>query len=298
MCKYICRYGPTCPAPPALRTLPTNVYSRNNLRTGGWTNETAQSVEAYPAEACPAGPGHGHRPRRPGHRSPRSRHPSRIPRSRPVSHRPRRSHLMTAGNSNRRSRSNKSNNHYQEQVTDLAGAEDDGVVAFAWGHGDGPPSGDARDRGSRTRNGPDDSRPHRSGRAPRHPPLGLGTHWSCRWVLLSRPQPHPLGGLWFCSWVETLAYPDTSHRPLGRSSRPRRGQSHESPACGPSRETLNLRRDRETRIGPPRRSSERHPTGLHLTWRPSMTSNYVASSGIIHLYEKSLETSSIKRMSM
>ena len=34
------------------------------------------------------------------------------------------------------------------------------------GHGDGPPSGDARDRGSRTRNGPDDSAPTAQGVPP------------------------------------------------------------------------------------------------------------------------------------
>ena len=146
----------------------------------------------------------------------------------------------------------------QEQVRDLAGA---GVVAFAWGMGTAllrvmrgivaPAHG----------TGPTTPRPPLRA-CPRHPPLGLGTRWSGRWVLLPRPQPHPLGGLWFCSWVETLAYPDPSHRPLGSSSRSPPGPVSRIPGVRASRETLNLRRDRETRIGPPRRSSERHPTGL------------------------------------
>ena len=197
------------------------------------------------------------RSNRPGHRSPRSRHPSRIPRSRPVSHRPRRSHLMTAGNSNRRSGSNKSNN--QSRASNRPGRSRRRSVRV--GHGDGPPSGDARDRGSRTRNGPDDSAPTAQG----VPPAPAARPWyPLVWSVgpACSPQPHPLGGLWFCSWVETLAYPDPSHRPLGSSSRSPPGPVSQIPGVRASRETLNLRRDRETRIGPPRRSSERHPTGL------------------------------------
>ena len=155
------------------------------------------------------------------------------------------------------SRSNKSNN--QSRASKRPGRSRRRSVRV--GHGDGPPSGDARDRGSRTRNGPDDSAPTAQG----VPPAPAARPWyPLVWSVgpACSPQPHPLGGLWFCSWVETLAYPDPSHRPLGSSSRSPPGPVSQIPGVRASRETLNLRRDRETRIGPPRRSSERHPTGL------------------------------------
>ena len=144
----------------------------------------------------------------PGHPSPRSRHPSRIPRSRPVSHRPRRSHLMTAGNTNRQAtKADQTTN--QEQVRDLAGA---GVVVFAWVMGTAllrvmrgivaPAHG----------TGPTTPRPPLRA-CPRHPPLGLG---SAGLVGGFRPATASVWKSRFYSWVETLAYP------IGIAPAPRR----------------------------------------------------------------------------
>ena len=146
----------------------------------------------------------------------------------PPSHPSLRSHPRTVANTNRPSKSSP-----QSRASKRIGrSRRRWCRSVRVEYGDGPPSGDARDRGSRTRNGPDGPRPPLRA-CPRHPPLGLGTRWSCRWVLLAARDRIRLE---VCGSARGLRLWRTRTHRTGPSEvlpDPRRGQSHKSPACGP-----------------------------------------------------------------